>query len=139
MGVEPFLVASSLVAVLAQRLVRVLCRECRVGYEATREELEEIGIRPPEEAVRVYRAAGCVSCNYTGYRGRIGIFELMLVDDDIRSMVTQNVDAKSIKQVAVGKGMRSLRADGARKVLLGVTSVAEVLRATEEEGVVTQI
>jgi general secretion pathway protein E len=63
----------------------------------------------------------------------------MLVDDDIRSMVTQNVDAKSIKQVAVGKGMRSLRADGARKVLQGVTSVAEVLRATEEEGVVTQI
>jgi general secretion pathway protein E len=139
MGVEPFLVASSLVAVLAQRLVRVLCRECRVAYEATREELEEIGIRPPDEAVRVYRAAGCVSCNYTGYRGRIGIFELMLVDDDIRSMVTQNVDSKSIKQVAVGKGMRSLRADGARKVLQGVTSVAEVLRATEEEGVVTQI
>ena len=139
MGVEPFLVASSLVAVLAQRLVRVLCPECRVGYEATREELVEIGIRPPEEAVRVYRAAGCVACNYTGYRGRIGIFELMLIDDDIRAMVTQNVDSKSIKQVAAGKGMRTLRADGARKVLQGVTSVAEVLRATEEEGVVTQI
>ena len=139
MGVEPFLVASSLVAVLAQRLVRVLCPECRVAYDATREELVEIGIRPPEEAVRVYRAAGCVACNYTGYRGRIGIFELMLVDDDIRAMVTQNVDSKSIKQVAAGKGMRTLRADGARKVLQGVTSVAEVLRATEEEGVVTQI
>jgi general secretion pathway protein E len=139
MGVEPFLVASSLVAVLAQRLVRVLCLECRVGYEATREELAEIGIPPPEAAVRVYRAAGCVACNYTGYRGRIGIFELMLIDDEIRSKVTQKVDSKSIKQVAAGKGMRSLRADGARKVLLGVTSVAEVLRATEDEGIVTQI
>jgi general secretion pathway protein E len=139
MGVEPFLVASSLVAVLAQRLVRVLCPECRVGYEATHEELLEIGIRPPDEAVRVYRAAGCVACNYTGYRGRIGIFELMLIDDEIRSKVTQNVDSKSIKQVAASKGMRSLRADGARKVMLGVTSVAEVLRATEDEGVVTQI
>jgi general secretion pathway protein E len=139
MGVEPFLVASSLVAVLAQRLVRVLCRECRVGYDATREELVEIGIRASEEATRVHRAAGCVACNYTGYRGRVGIFELMLIDDDIRAMVTQNVDSKSIKQVAAGKGMRSLRADGARKVLQGVTSVAEVLRATEEEGVVTQI
>jgi general secretion pathway protein E len=139
MGVEPFLVASSLVAVLAQRLVRVLCRECRVPYEATREELVEIGVRPPEEPVRVHRAAGCVACNYTGYRGRIGIFELMLIDDDIRAMVTQSVDSKSIKQVATGKGMRTLRADGARKVLQGVTSVAEVLRATEEEGVVTQI
>jgi general secretion pathway protein E len=139
MGVEPFLVASSLVAVLAQRLVRVLCRECRVPYEATREELIEIGVRPGEEAVRVYRAAGCVACNYTGYHGRLGIFELMLVDDDIRGMVTQSIDSKSIKQMAVGKGMRSLRADGARKALLGVTSVAEVLRATEEEGVVSQI
>jgi general secretion pathway protein E len=139
MGVEPFLVASSLVAVLAQRLVRVLCRECRVAYDATREELIEIGVRPPEEPVRVHRAAGCVACNYTGYRGRIGIFELMLVDDDIRAMVTQSVDSKSIKHVATGKGMRTLRTDGARKVLQGVTSVAEVLRATEEEGVVTQI
>jgi len=139
MGVEPFLVASSLVAVLAQRLVRVLCRECRVAYDATREELAEIGLRMGDESVRVYRAAGCVACNYTGYRGRIGIFELMLIDDDVRAMVTQNVDSKSIKQVAVGKGMRTLRADGARKVLQGATSVAEVLRATEEEGVVTQI
>jgi general secretion pathway protein E len=117
----------------------VLGPECRVPSEATREELIEIGIRPPDEPVRVYRAAGCVACNYTGYRGRVGIFELMLIDDDIRAMVTQSVDSKSIKQVAAGKGMRTLRADGARKVLQGVTSVAEVLRATEEEGVVTQI
>jgi general secretion pathway protein E len=139
MGVEPFLVASSLVAVLAQRLVRVLCKDCREAYEATREELIEIGLRPPERPVTVYRPEGCANCNYTGYRGRLGIFELMLVDDDIRALVSQNIDSKSIKRKAQEKGMRTLRADGARKVLSGVTSVAEILRATEEEGVVAQV
>jgi general secretion pathway protein E len=89
--------------------------------------------------VRVYRPEGCAGCNYTGYRGRVGIFELMLVDDDLRAMVSQNVDAKSIKQKAQQKGMHTLRTDGARKVLQGITSVAEVMRATEEEGVVAQV
>jgi general secretion pathway protein E len=139
MGVEPFLVGSSLVAVLAQRLVRVLCRDCRVAYEASREELTEVGLRPPDRPVRVYRADGCAGCNYTGYRGRVGIFELMFVDDDIRALVSQNVDSKTIKSTAMRKGMHSLRSDGARKVLAGVTSVAEILRATEDEGIVAQI
>jgi len=139
MGVEPFLVASSLVAVLAQRLVRVLCQECRESYEAGREELLEIGVELPERPVQIYRPRSCASCNYTGYHGRVGIFELMLVDDDIRAMVSQNIDSKSIKKKAQQKGMKTLRADGARKVLQGITSVAEVLRATEEEGVVAQV
>jgi len=139
MGVEPFLVGSSLVAVLAQRLVRVLCRECREGYEAAPEEFREIGLDPPPEPVTLYRATGCGSCNHTGYHGRLGIFELMIIDDDIRALVSQNVDSKTIKHKATSKGMRTLRADGARKVLQGVTSVAEVLRATEEEGAVAQI
>ena len=86
MGVEPFLVASSLVAVLAQRLVRVLCKDCRVAYEATPEELAEIGIKTGERKVQVYRPEGCAGCNYTGYRGRVGIFELMQIDDDIRAL-----------------------------------------------------
>jgi general secretion pathway protein E len=139
MGVEPFLVGSSLVAVLAQRLVRVLCTECREGYAASNEELTEIGIRPPDRPARIYRAKGCAACNYTGYHGRVGIFELMLIDDDLRALVSQSVDSKSIKQMAMKKGMHTLRADGARKVLKGITSVAEILRATEEEGVVAQI
>jgi general secretion pathway protein E len=139
MGVEPFLVGSSLVAVLAQRLVRVLCPACRVAYEPHEEEIREIGIRPPEQPLTFYRAEGCAGCNYTGYQGRAGIFELMLVDDDLRALVSQNVDSKTIKQKAMSKGMHALRADGARKVLRGVTSVAEVLRATEEEGTVAQI
>jgi general secretion pathway protein E len=139
MGVEPFLVGSSLVAVLAQRLVRVLCTDCREAYIASREELQEIGVKPPERDVTLYKSVGCAACNYTGYRGRMGIFELMMVDDDIRSMVSRNIDSKTIKKTAVGKGMGTLRIDGARKVLRGITSVAEVIRATEEEGNVAQI
>jgi type II secretory ATPase GspE/PulE/Tfp pilus assembly ATPase PilB-like protein len=139
MGVEPFLVGSSLVAVLAQRLVRVLCKKCREAYTATPEELKEIGVRPPERPVKVYRVKGCADCNFTGYRGRVGIFELMLIDDDLRSLVSQNIDSKTIKQAAIRKGMRTLRGDGALKVLQGITSSAEVLRATEEEGNVAQI
>ena len=138
MGVEPYLVGSSLVAVLAQRLVRVLCLECREEMHATPAQLAEIGIQAAAPT-RVWRPKGCPRCNHTGYRGRIGIFELMVVDDDIRAMVSQNVDAKTIKRKAIEKGMSPLRSDGARKVLRGITSIAEVLRATEEEGVVAQI
>jgi general secretion pathway protein E len=139
MGVEPFLVASSLVAVLAQRLVRVLCKDCREAYDLSPEELNELGLREPERRVPGFKPSGCSACNYTGYHGRLGIFELMLVDDAIRGMVSENIDAKSIKQTAQREGMQSLRSDGARKVLQGTTSVAEIIRATEEESVVAQV
>jgi len=139
MGVEPFLVGSSLVAVLAQRLVRLLCVHCREGYTANDDELREIGIRPPGREVTLYRATGCERCSHTGYRGRLGIFELMIIDDDLRALLSRNVDSKTIKKTATSKGMGTLRADGARKVLTGQTSVAEILRATEEEGNVSQI
>jgi general secretion pathway protein E len=138
MGVERFLVASSLVAVLAQRLIRVLCTGCREPYQASVEELAELGLRS-SRPIEVYRPGSCERCNHTGYRGRLGIFELMLVDDPIRELVAQNVDAKRLKRQATATGMRTLRQDGARKVLRGLTSVAEVLRATEEETVVAEI
>jgi general secretion pathway protein E len=89
--------------------------------------------------LRVFRTVGCPRCNHTGYRGRIGVFELMLVDDELRGMLAQNVDAKTLKRKAIEKGMSSLRSDGARKVMRGVTTVAEIVRATEEEGIVAQI
>ena len=138
MGVEAYLVASSLVAVLAQRLVRQLCPGCREAYRPEAGALAEIGVRT-QEPVQVYRAVGCPSCHHTGYLGRVGIFELLIIDDDVRQMATQNIDAKSIKKQAAKNGMRTLRVDGARKVMAGVTSIEEVLRATEEEGVVAQI
>jgi general secretion pathway protein E len=139
MGIESFLVGSSLVAVLAQRLVRVLCTQCREAYTAQDHELRELGMRPTDREITLYRSTGCASCNHTGYYGRVGIFEMMLIDDEIRAMVSKNTDSKSIKKAAVAKGMGTLRQDGARKALRGISSVAEVMRATEEEEAVRQI
>jgi len=137
MGVEPFLVASSLMAVLAQRLVRRVCPHCREAYRPTAEELKEVALTP--EAVAragnptIYRAKGCDACGGTGYRGRTGIYELLLVDDDIRQLTLKNVDSSSIKRAGVQKGMLTLLDDGARKVLAGETTLAEVLSVTQED------
>ncbi|MGZ3480460.1 MAG: type II secretion system ATPase GspE [Myxococcaceae bacterium] len=137
MGVEPFLVASSLTAVMAQRLVRRVCRECREAYQPTAEELKEVGLTP--EAVAragnppIYRAKGCEVCGRNGYRGRTGIYELLLVDDDIRQLALKNTDSSTIKRAGVKKGMRTLLDDGARKVLAGETTLAEVLSVTQED------
>src|SRR5215467_4210856 len=123
MGVEPFLVASSLMAVMAQRLIRRVCPQCREAYRPTAEELKEVGLTP--EAVTragsptIYRAKGCDACAGTGYRGRTGIYELLMVDDDIRQLTLKNVDSTSIKKTGVQKGMLTLLDDGARKVLAG--------------------
>jgi general secretion pathway protein E len=137
MGVEPFLVASSLTAVLAQRLVRRLCNLCREAHVPTAEELAEIGMTP-EQVVRagsppVYRAVGCSACGQTGYRGRTGIYEFLPVDDDIRTLAIKNVDSNTIKKQAVKRGMTTLLDDGARKVLAGETTIAEVLSVTQED------
>src|SRR3954469_10832857 len=137
MGVEPFLVASSLMGILAQRLVRVLCKDCRKAYVPTAEELKEIGLTPARvrEATggMIYKPVGCSQCNNTGYRGRNGIYEMMLMDDDIRQLVLKNVDSGTIKKQAVHKGMLTLMDDGAAKVLTGMTSIAEVLSVTQED------
>jgi len=139
MGIEPFLVGSSLVAVLAQRLVRVLCPHCREPYTGQEHELRELGLRQTDREITLYRAVGCVACNSTGYHGRIGIFEVMIIDDEIRGMISTNIDSKTIKKAAMNKGMGTLRQDGARKALQGISSVAEVMRATEEEEAFQQI
>jgi general secretion pathway protein E len=137
MGIEPFLVASSLNAILAQRLVRRLCPNCRQSHTPSEEELREVGLTREAlarlGAAQIYRAHECLACNHTGYLGRTGIYELLLVDDDIRAMVLKNVDSGSIKRVATGKGMKALLEDGARKVANGETSIAEVLSVTQED------
>ncbi len=137
MGVEPFLVASSVIGVLAQRLVRKLCKECRIPYTPRPEELAQIGLTPadlsPDKPIYRDRDGGCEACAHTGYSGRIGIYELLVVDDDIRSMIIRNEPSGRIKQLAVKKGMRTLRDDGAAKVLSGITSIAEVSRVTQED------
>jgi len=138
MGVQPFLVASSLVGVLAQRLVRVLCPACKEAYAPTPEELEQAGITPGilERAgnpTRIYRAVGCDACQGTGYQGRTGIYELMLVDDDLRQLILKNVDSASIKRKAMEHGMMSLLDHGSFKVARGITTAAEVLSVTAED------
>jgi general secretion pathway protein E len=132
MNIEPFLVASSLVGVLAQRLVRTICQNCKFEYAPSAEELQEVGM-DPEIAKRLWKGEGCSQCQGTGYRGRMGIYELMLIDDDIRRLILQNTDAATVKNMARQKGLRTLREDGADKVLAGITTASEVARVTQED------
>ena len=133
MKIEPFLISSSVIAILAQRLVRVLCKECREPYPITPAEVAELEFNPNAEGATVYRAKGCEACFHTGYLGRSAIYELLTVDDDVRQLIMKNTDAATIKALAMEKGMRTLRQDGAARVLDGLTSMDEVVRVTQKE------
>jgi general secretion pathway protein E len=133
MGVESFLVTSSVHAILAQRLVRQLCRVCREPYEPSEESLASIGITSEMAAGKtIYRDKGCPDCLNTGHRGRKGIFELLVPDEEIKDVILRSADANVIKQKAIEQGMITLREHGARKVLEGLVSIAEVFRVTEQ-------
>ena len=133
MGVEPFLVASAVEAVVAQRLVRRLCEKCRQAVSPDSAFLDEIGF-PVEnrENSTIYTAASCETCRATGFRGRMGIFEVLEASEKIESLVIGRVSSSEVKQQAVAEGMCTLRDDGWRKVMQGVTTIDEVLRVTEE-------
>ncbi len=133
MGIEPFLVASSVVAVLAQRLVRMVCGACKKPYQPSPEELLKLGLAPTVPPPTFYRGEGCPACSLTGYRGRSGIFELLLMDDEIRRLIGAKADAAAIKQQAIAKGMVTLKEEGAAKVLQGATTSEEVMRITQAE------
>ncbi|MES2856354.1 MAG: type II secretion system ATPase GspE [Bdellovibrionota bacterium] len=131
-GCEPFLIATSLLGVVAQRLVRVLCPHCKSPYTATPIELSSLGLTKEQaEAGRIHRAIGCENCNGKGYLGRTIIQELMVVDEDIRSLIMQRKDGGTIKKHAVGTGMRTFRDHGIEKVLKGITTIEEVLSNTQ--------
>ncbi|MFH0902638.1 MAG: type II secretion system ATPase GspE [Pseudomonadota bacterium] len=150
MGVEPFLVTSSLVGILAQRLVRVICPDCRQLDSPKPEEITGLGIdydrflrgtvdvprikgMQPLPKGKVFRAQGCSSCLKTGYQGRTGIYELMMLSDEIRALCLQKTDATVLKRAAIQAKMRTLRQDGGFKVLAGMTTIEEVMMVTAED------
>jgi len=133
MGIEPFLVASSVVAIAAQRLVRQICPACKKPYRPSAEELAKLGVGGTADPVKLYRGTGCVACAETGYRGRTAIYEVLLVDDEIRRLIVAKADAGQIKQAAVAKGMTTLKDEGAAKVLAGITTTEEAMRITQQE------
>lgn len=135
MGIDPFAFADSLLCVLAQRLVRSLCPHCRCSYEPTAHELHELmhasGVNAstffPREGLVLYRPQGCPVCNHTGYRGRLAIFELLIVSDRIKELIISRKSVAEIREAAVNEGMHTLLQDGVRRVIAGETDLAEVL------------
>jgi len=133
MGVENFLLSSTLLGIMAQRLVRVICPFCRKETEPDNKLLRSMNLPPGEaEHTRFFAGDGCEACRYSGFKGRIAIFEYLPVDDDIRKEIIGHSSAEQIKKVAIRKGHLTLRQDGWRKVKAGITTLSEVLRVTLE-------
>jgi type IV pilus assembly protein PilB len=131
MGIEPFLVASSLNLVCAQRLVRRVCTGCKVAEDVPVPALEQIGFTPEEaETVKPFKGAGCEKCNKTGYKGRVGLYEVMEITDELRELILVGASALELRRKAVEEGMITLRGSGLYKISLGVTTIEEVLRET---------
>ncbi len=131
-GVEPFLISSSVIAVVAQRLVRILCADCKLQHNPEISALKRIGIPPDQLNGNIlFKANGCENCFNTGYRGRIGIFEIMMMEDSLKSLILETFDSNLIKKEAVNRNMTTLRQDGIAKVLEGLTTIEEVVRVTQ--------
>ena len=133
MGVEPFLINSSVEAVAAQRLVKTICKRCKEEYKPTDEELYDLGVNKADVAeVKFYRGRGCEECNHSGYKGRLGIFEVFVVTDAVRELILARAPSAVVFRQARDEGMLTLREDGWRKIVLGITSVEEIIRETQE-------
>jgi type II secretory ATPase GspE/PulE/Tfp pilus assembly ATPase PilB-like protein len=129
MGIEPYLVASSIIGVLAQRLVRRICPRCKEEYDPTEPEIEELRLTAEQaKKIRFYRGRGCEQCRNTGYYGRVGVFELMPMSNDLRQLIVQRATSADVRQAALKSGMKSLRYDGLSKVNAGITSASEVIK-----------
>jgi general secretion pathway protein E len=133
MGIEPFLVTSSVIAILAQRLVRVICNQCKEAYIPDEKSLDSLGLdgREKLQGKTIYRGRGCAACLNTGYKGRTGIFEVIVMNEHIKSLILRTSDAGQIKAEAMKHGMTTLGRDGIHKVLQGITSLEEVIRVTQ--------
>jgi general secretion pathway protein E len=133
MGVEPFLVSTSIIGILAQRLVRRVCIHCREPHQATAEQLARLGLEKIPSQAQVYRGVGCEHCYHTGYSGRVGIYELLPIDEDLRGVILKSHDAVSLKRAAIARGFKPMRYDGLHKILQGITTIEEVLATTQED------
>jgi type IV pilus assembly protein PilB len=132
MGIEPFLITSTLESVIAQRLIRVLCPKCKEAYTPDEYELSQINLSPDKAAGKTfYRAKGCRECNDIGYRGRTGIFEMLMMSDKIRSLIMDKAHTALLRKAAVEEGMRTLRDDGLLRIYDGITTIEEVVRETQ--------
>jgi len=131
MGIEPFLVASSVILIIAQRLVRRICQDCKEEEKVSPAILVDLGIPTQEaESVVTYKGKGCTTCNNTGYKGRVALYEVMFVDDDVKALILEGASATEIKKKAVASGMKTLRMSGLTKLKDGVTTIEEILRST---------
>lgn len=130
MDVEPFLISSSIIGILAQRLVRKICDKCKEEYLPSEDILEGLGI---DQKRKFFRGKGCNACKNTGYRERVGIFELLIVDERIKKLIIEKASSDAIRKVAAEAGMKTLRGDGLDKVFKGITTPEEVIKATQEE------
>ena len=135
MGIPTFLITATVEAILAQRLVRRICSKCREEVEPPLEVLQELGVdEEKSKASKFYRGKGCDNCNNTGYKGRIGLFELMVMNDDLRDMIIRNVTTDELRDKAVQYGMITLREYGTQFVFQGLTTAEEVVRETVHDG-----
>jgi type IV pilus assembly protein PilB len=132
MGIEPFLVSSSVVMIIAQRLVRKLCEKCKQPVRLHEETLRELGIEESPDELTLFEARGCIECNETGYSGRLGLYEVMAISSLIREMIIERRQSADIKQKAIDEGMLTLRGDGLEKFKRGTTSLEEILRETSQ-------
>jgi general secretion pathway protein E len=134
MGIEPFLVASSVEAVMAQRLVRTICTHCKTEQKVAHDYLTRIGFPPEEiETAKFWHGVGCEQCRQLGYQGRMGIYELLVLNEGLRPLVLSRAPSSTIAQKAIDFGMRTLRVDGWNKVRKSQTTIEEVLRVTQIE------
>ncbi|MGE4357532.1 MAG: type II secretion system ATPase GspE [Candidatus Omnitrophota bacterium] len=135
MGIEPFLVASSVECIIAQRLVRLICPDCKREVKPSKEVLEELEVMEHVDIdkITIFEGKGCEKCKFTGYRGRSGIYEFLVINNEIRKMIVERVPSDRIKKKALEMGMHTLRQDGWEKVLKGLTTPAEVMRVTQRE------
>jgi type II secretory ATPase GspE/PulE/Tfp pilus assembly ATPase PilB-like protein len=133
MGIEPFLVSSALIGVAAQRLVRVICPKCKEAYAPPVEAFRRLNLAMDLDSVQFYRGRGCDQCLNTGYKGRVGVFELMVINDSIRELILKKAPAHSIRQEALESGMVTLKQDAMQKILEGITTMEEALRVIYAE------